>query len=182
MVGDGQQSSTRDLRLGVPREYELGMLRKIGSYQGAGDFVPAFRCYYAWVIPAKLEMGFMGFLAVNGQTLPLFCFPFHLSSLIIPAMPQAGNYLLIYDVSDDKERRAVMDVAQGFGFRVQKSAFECLLKRGQRERLKQKLESLTLTTGWVHLYRVAANAQRWTVGAEPVHQPEKEHEDFVYLL
>lgn len=96
-------------------------------------------------------------------------------------MHRAGNYLLIYDVSDDRERRAVEKVAAGFGFRVQKSAFECLLKRGQKERLKQRLEVLALTTGHVHLYRVSAQSARWSAGAVPEHQPEVEHEQFVYL-
>ena len=96
-------------------------------------------------------------------------------------MHGAGNYLLIYDVSDDRERRQVEKVAAGFGFRVQKSAFECLLKRGQRERLRQRLEALALTTGHVHLYRVSTQSARWSTGAVPEYQPEVEHEQFVYI-
>jgi CRISPR-associated protein Cas2 len=96
-------------------------------------------------------------------------------------MPQSGHYLLIYDISCDKERRATETVAQGFGFRVQWSAFECQLTRGQRERLKQRLEALNLQTGYVHLYRMAANTQRWSVGILPERQPERENEDFVYV-
>lgn len=96
-------------------------------------------------------------------------------------MPQAGHYLLIYDVSDDKERRAVEKVAEGFGFRVQKSAFECLITRGQRERLRQRLEALGLATGYAYLYRVAANTQRWSAGVVPAQQPETEHEQFIYI-
>jgi CRISPR-associated protein Cas2 len=96
-------------------------------------------------------------------------------------MPKAGNYLLIYDIGNDQERRAVEKVVVGFGFRVQKSAFECLLTRGQRERLRQRLEALALATGYVYLYRIAANTARWTAGMVPEHQPEAEHEQFVYL-
>ena len=96
-------------------------------------------------------------------------------------MAQAATYLVIYDVSDDKERRAVERVVEGFGFRVQKSAFECLITRGQRERLTGRLEALAIITGFIYLYRTAPNARRWAAGCLPEKQPETENEQFVFL-
>lgn len=100
---------------------------------------------------------------------------------MIDLMPAAGHYLLIYDVSDDKERRLVEKAVKGFGFRVQKSAFECQLTKGWKTMLQKRLLGLNLRTGYAYLYRMAPNAQRWAVGVLPEQQPEVEEENFVYV-
>jgi len=40
---------------------------------------------------------------------------------------QAPLFAVCYDLSDDRERRRVDKLLTGFGFRVQKSVFECRL-------------------------------------------------------
>ncbi len=40
-----------------------------------------------------------------------------------------SDYAIVYDISDDKERGKVDKILKGFGFRVQKSVYECMLKK-----------------------------------------------------
>jgi len=43
--------------------------------------------------------------------------------------------LVIYDIIDNKRRRKMAKLLEAFGFRVQKSAFECMLDRRRYDRL-----------------------------------------------
>ncbi|MBL9139559.1 MAG: CRISPR-associated endonuclease Cas2 [Verrucomicrobiales bacterium] len=82
-------------------------------------------------------------------------------------MSREALYLAVYDVSEDRERNAVAKVLEGFGIRVQKSAFECRLTRGSRATLERRLESLRLQSGFVLLYRLQARSTRAAFGAVP---------------
>lgn len=44
-----------------------------------------------------------------------------------------------YDISDDKRRRKVAQVMEGYGYRVQYSVFECDLNARQLKKLKRQL-------------------------------------------
>lgn len=49
--------------------------------------------------------------------------------------------MVCFDISDDKAREKVGKTLKGFGYRVQKSMFECPnLNRRKLEKLKKKLE------------------------------------------
>lgn len=78
-----------------------------------------------------------------------------------------GDYVIAYDVSDDRERSAVDKILIGYGFRVQKSVFTCNLSRGERERLLAALRATELTTGHIMVWRLQANAQRTDIGTPP---------------
>ncbi|EAX49041.1 CRISPR-associated protein Cas2 [Thermosinus carboxydivorans Nor1] len=54
-----------------------------------------------------------------------------------PEMVTSHKYfvLVIYDIIDDKRRRKMAKLLEAFGFRVQKSAFECMLDRRRYDRL-----------------------------------------------
>jgi CRISPR-associated protein Cas2 len=82
-------------------------------------------------------------------------------------MSRAAKYVSVYDVSDDRERNRVAKVLEGFGVRVQKSAFECQLTRGSVATLERKLKELDLKAGFVFLYRLQPNARRLAIGAVP---------------
>lgn len=69
----------------------------------------------------------------------------------------APLYLIVYDVTDNKERGRVDKVLHGYGFRVQKSVYECHLTRGQKQQIIAKLEALAVTTGHIRLYSVNSN-------------------------
>jgi CRISPR-associated protein Cas2 len=44
-----------------------------------------------------------------------------------------------YDISDDKRRRKVAEIMEGYGYRVQYSVFECNLTKNQMAAMKQAL-------------------------------------------
>jgi CRISPR-associated protein Cas2 len=48
-------------------------------------------------------------------------------------------YLVIYDISVDKRRKKVSDLLEGYGRRVQFSAFECVLSDRKFEELRSRL-------------------------------------------
>lgn len=48
-------------------------------------------------------------------------------------------YVVIYDISDDKRRRRVFNLLEGYGRRVQFSAFECVLDDRKFEELRSRL-------------------------------------------
>ena len=70
------------------------------------------------------------------------------------AVPTTSDYTIVYDISDDRERRRVDALLKGWGFRVQKSVFECRLGRGERQRLARALQSLDIQSGTVRIYRI----------------------------
>ena len=86
-------------------------------------------------------------------------------------MTDASLFVYAYDVTDDRERRQVDAVLRGYGFRRQKSVFECRLTRGHEVRLKKELAALELRTGSVVIYQVAPNARVETIGDAP-HFPD----------
>jgi len=72
-------------------------------------------------------------------------------------MPSSSQYTIVYDLSNDRERYRVDRMLKGWGFRVQKSVFECRLTRGERQRLAIALENLRLNSGTVRIYRVVSD-------------------------
>ena len=44
-------------------------------------------------------------------------------------MARCSDYCVIYDISDDSERRKVDIILKGYGFRIQKSVFECRMRK-----------------------------------------------------
>lgn len=48
-------------------------------------------------------------------------------------------YLVCYDVVLDKRRNKVAHLLEGYGMRVQKSVFECVLNADQQDMLQRKL-------------------------------------------
>jgi CRISPR-associated protein Cas2 len=77
-----------------------------------------------------------------------------------------GEFAVAYDVSDDRERRRVDRVLSGFGFRIQKSVFECRLTPAGQRALLHELEALRLKTGSVKVYRVHASSQARVIGLQ----------------
>ena len=47
-----------------------------------------------------------------------------------------------YDISDDKRRRKIAQIMEGYGYRVQYSVFECELSRQKLAELRRRLKPL----------------------------------------
>jgi CRISPR-associated protein Cas2 len=94
-------------------------------------------------------------------------------------MSEDAEYVVIYDITDDRERVRVDKTLKGFGFRIQKSVFECRMKRGDREQLLAKLDKLGIKSGLVKLYRLDALAKKMEIGAG---QPVRVDGDAAYVV
>lgn len=64
----------------------------------------------------------------------------------------ASYYLIIYDISDDKRRRKISKILEGFGARVQYSAFEMWLTPSKYNELVSKLEYCTKSMDNIRIY------------------------------
>ena len=94
-------------------------------------------------------------------------------------MPKSHKYLIVYDISNQKERNKVSKILAGYGERVQESVFECRLSVAMRQRLTEKLETLEVATGFILLYRLFDNAKRSIIGAAPSNICSEETHSFI---
>ena len=82
-------------------------------------------------------------------------------------MSTYGKYIVSYDITSQKERNRVSKVLVGYGFRVQKSVFECLLSAAGKARLIDELSRVELQTGFIYIYRVSKASKRMALGKVP---------------
>lgn len=75
-----------------------------------------------------------------------------------------ADYAVVYDIISDAERARVHRALKGFGFRVQKSVFECRMGRRERDELLKKLKALDIKTGFIKVYRLEYSSKRETIG------------------
>lgn len=81
-------------------------------------------------------------------------------------MSGISDYAIVYDITSDTERSRVDKTLKSFGFRVQKSVFECRLTKKGKEELIQKLEMLNIETGFVKIYRLEYSFQSPVIGGK----------------
>lgn len=74
------------------------------------------------------------------------------------------DFAIIYDISCNRERRRVDKTLKGFGFRVQKSVFECRMNRRGKEELVRKLKNLNIETGFIKIYRLEYATKNLSIG------------------
>lgn len=66
--------------------------------------------------------------------------------------------VVIYDIVDNKRRAKLAKYLQGFGVRVQKSAFECILAEAKYEKLIRGIPQLISAEDQVRVYKLTSNA------------------------
>ncbi len=81
-------------------------------------------------------------------------------------MKGISDYAVVYDITANGERRRVEKVLKDFGFRIQKSVFECRMDRRAKEELIGVLEKLNLKTGFVKIYRLEYSWKNCVVGEQ----------------
>lgn len=81
-------------------------------------------------------------------------------------MKKANEFVVIYDITSDKERAKVDHLLKGYGFRIQKSVFQCRLTRAWQKELVDKLENLEIKTGFVRIYRLDYSSRKADIGQE----------------
>jgi len=83
-------------------------------------------------------------------------------------MKEAPEYLVCYDISDDRERTRVERILKGYGFRAQKSVFECKLTRSSKILLVNDLKRLNIKTGSLKIYRIYSATRTIVIGKEMI--------------
>jgi len=64
------------------------------------------------------------------------------------------NYLVIYDIGDDKRRKKLVKLLEKYGFRVQYSAFECVLNLSSKHELIKEMDKLKEDKDSIRLYKL----------------------------
>jgi CRISPR-associated protein Cas2 len=82
-------------------------------------------------------------------------------------MKGISDYAVVYDITSDAERNRVDKTLKNFGFRIQKSVFECRMSKKDRKDLIEKLGKLELKTGFVKVYRLEFSSETSVVGVPP---------------
>jgi CRISPR-associated protein Cas2 len=65
--------------------------------------------------------------------------------------------VVIYDITDNKRRNELSKYLKSFGFRVQKSAFECILDINNYKKLTQEIDKYVTGGDLLRIYRLAGN-------------------------
>ncbi|MGQ4648928.1 CRISPR-associated endonuclease Cas2 [Lyngbya aestuarii] len=82
-------------------------------------------------------------------------------------------YVVTYDIPDDKRRKKVSDVLEGYGKRVQYSVFECVLTKTKYDELQTRLRKIIkFSEDSVRFYPLSRHtlSQIVTWGGEPITQ------------
>jgi len=94
-------------------------------------------------------------------------------------MKNVSDYAVAYDITDDKEREKIARLLKNYGFRVQKSVFECRLTRKDKQRLIDELEGLNIKTGSIKIYRLEFSWKPRIIGKGGSPSPD---DDTVYFV
>lgn len=89
------------------------------------------------------------------------------------------DYAVVYDISDDIERNRVQKVLKNFGFRIQKSVFECRLDKKSKKELIEKLKELKIETGFVKMYKLEFYFTPTVIGDRA---PESEDDNCAFII
>lgn len=76
----------------------------------------------------------------------------------------ATDYVVVYDISDSRERQRISKLLKGFGQRIQKSVFECRLNKTGKRKIIEKLKALKIQTGFVKIYRMEYSFNNQVIG------------------
>jgi CRISPR-associated protein Cas2 len=84
-------------------------------------------------------------------------------------------YVVAYDIPDDKRRKKVSDLLEGYGGRVQYSVFECQLCRSKFDELRSRLQKrVKLSEDSIRFYPLSRHTlgqvETWGIGS-PVPKP-----------
>ena len=72
--------------------------------------------------------------------------------------------LVIYDIVDNKKRQKLAKLLLGYGFRVQKSAFEAQISTSKYETLLKKLQVFGTEEDSVRVYKISGKGQVTSFG------------------
>ena len=67
--------------------------------------------------------------------------------------------VIVYDIVDNKTRRIISDILEGYGIRVNKSVFECMIKTKpiQKEMVAKLKKEINPKTDSIRIYTICQN-------------------------
>lgn len=90
-------------------------------------------------------------------------------------------YLVCYDIVKDSRRNKTAHLLEGYGLRVQKSVFECVLTEDQYAMLHRKLGDYIQTDeDQVRFYPMTAHTRRKVITLGT--QPERQIDDVAFIV
>lgn len=72
--------------------------------------------------------------------------------------------LIIYDIVDNKTRNQLVKCLQGYGFRVQKSAFEAIITKKNYRKLLKELPAYVKENDSIKVYKIIGSGQVTSFG------------------
>lgn len=81
--------------------------------------------------------------------------------------------VVIYDISDNRRRTAFSKYLLGYGERVQKSAFECILPGALYDKLVKEIPRYIESEDLVRIYKLSGNADIKVWGNVPMSEEEE---------
>ena len=85
--------------------------------------------------------------------------------------------LIIYDIVDNKARTKLAKMLLGYGFRIQKSAFEAILTKKKYKELLERLPAYVSVEDSIKVYKIIGKGQVVSFGK----QMDTEQEDIIVI-
>ena len=85
--------------------------------------------------------------------------------------------LIIYDIKDNKKRLKLSKLLLGYGFRIQKSAFEAMITKRKYKELLERLPAYTSSEDSIRVYKIIGKGQVMSFGK----RTEEENEDIIVI-
>ena len=92
-------------------------------------------------------------------------------------------YLICYDIPDDRRRDRVSHLLEGYGLRIQKSVFECVLTPDQSDLLQRRLQIkryLNPTEDQIRFYPMSPRHRRMVLILGI--QPDRQVDDSAFIV
>lgn len=92
-------------------------------------------------------------------------------------------YLICYDIVNDRRRDRVSHLLEGYGLRVQKSIFECVLNPDQHELLQKRLQTkryINPQEDQIRFYPMSPRHRQMVVILDL--QPQRQVDDAVFIV
>lgn len=85
--------------------------------------------------------------------------------------------LIIYDITENKTRVKLSKLLLGYGFRIQKSAFEAVITKKKYKELLKQLPTFTSSTDSIRVYKIIGKGQVVSFGKVE----ESKNEDIIVI-
>lgn len=80
--------------------------------------------------------------------------------------------LIIYDITNNAKRVRLAKKLQGYGFRIQKSAFESIITKKKYEKLLCELKGFVSDDDSIRVYKIVGKGQVTNFGKEMDHKQD----------